>query len=163
PWEWTLATLAILSLPAWCQLAVDLLRALFRFDPITAREALSSFYAANVNLFFTLTFLAHQSLLSLDAVVRALIRRTVTHLRLLEWETAAEAEMGAAHRAPVDVYLNWAPALALALGLSVLFVRPAALPAALPILLLWASSKRVAQWLDRTPTVPGNQPSTGEV
>jgi len=87
----------------------------------------------------------------------------VTHLRLLEWETAAESEMGAPHRAPVDVYLNWAPALALALGLSVLFVRPAALPAALPILLLWASSKRVAQWLDRTPTVPGNQASTGEV
>ncbi len=29
-----------------------------------------------MNLFFTLTFLAHQTLLSLDAVVRALIRRT---------------------------------------------------------------------------------------
>jgi cyclic beta-1,2-glucan synthetase len=163
PWEWTLATLAILSLPAWCQFGVDLLRALFRFDPIAAREALSTFYAANVNLFFTLTFLAHQSLLSLDAVVRALIRRTVTHLRLLEWETAAEAEMGAANRAPVDVYLNWAPALALALLLLVLVVRPAALPAALPILLLWACSKRVAQWLDCTPTVPGNQASAGEV
>ncbi len=163
PWEWTLATLAILSLPAWSQFAVDLIRSLIRFDPIAAREGLSSFYAANVNLFFMLTFLAHQSLLSLDAVVRALIRRTVTHLRLLEWETAAEAEMGTNGRAPVDVYLNWAPALAIALGLLVLLTRPAALPAALPILLLWACSKRVAQWLDRTPTVAGNQASTADI
>ena len=140
-----------------------MLRALFRFDPIAAREALSTFYAANVNLFFMLTFLAHQALLSLDAVVRALIRRTVTHLRLLEWETAAEAEMGTTNRAPVDVYLNWAPALAIALGLLVFLVRPAALPVALPILALWACSKRVAQWLDRTPTLPANQASIGEV
>ena len=51
----------------------------------------------------------------------------------------------------VDVYLNWAPAVALGLALRSCYVRPAALPAALPILLLWACSKRVAQWLDRTP------------
>ena len=159
PWEWTLATLAILALPSWFQLAFDLVRALAKFDPIVAREAFSTFYAANVNLFFTLTFLAHQSLLSLDAVVRALIRRTVTHLRLLEWETAAEAEMGTTNRAPVDIYLNWAPALAVALGLLVFLVRPSALPAALPILLLWACSKKVAEWLDRTPAEPGHQTS----
>jgi hypothetical protein len=163
PWEWTLATLAILCLPSWCQLAFDLTRALIRFDAISAREALSSFYAANVNLFFTITFLAHQSLLSLDAVVRALVRRSVTHLRLLEWETAAEAELGTSSTAPVDTYLNWAPAVALAIGLIILLARPIALPSAIPILLLWAFSQRVAQWLDRPPVVPGNQASAGDL
>ena len=162
PWEWTVATIAILSLPAWWQFSFDLLQALIRFDGIVAREALGAFYNANVNLFFTLTFLAHQALLSLDAVMRVLVRRTFTHLRLLEWETAAEAEMGANRPAPMDLYLNWAPALAFGFGLLVLAVRPAALPAALPILLLWACSKRVAEWLDRSPTAPQNQASHRE-
>jgi hypothetical protein len=155
PWQWTVAALAIFSLPVWCQLAFDLVRALVRFDPIAAHEGLDAFYTANVNLFFTITFLAHQSLLSLDAVVRALVRRTVTHRRLLEWETAAEAEMGTQGRAPVD--------LALAVGLLVWWVRPSALTAASPILLLWASSRSVARWLDRTPTEPRNQASRSEV
>ena len=31
---------------------------------------------------------------SLDAVVRALVRHFITRERLLEWETAAEAELG---------------------------------------------------------------------
>ena len=163
PWEWTVATLCILCVPVWYQFAFDLVRALIRFDAIAGHEALDSFYTANVNLFFNLTFLAHQSLLSVDAVVRALVRRSVTHLRLLEWETAAEAEMGTAKRAPVDVYLNWASVLAVALGLLVWVVRPAALYAAVPILLLWACSKAVARWLDRTPAETRNQGSPRDV
>ena len=39
-----------------------------------------------------LAFLPHQALLVLDAVIRSLIRRFITGERLLEWETAAEAE-----------------------------------------------------------------------
>ena len=41
----------------------------------------------------TLTFLAHQALLSMDAVVRTMVRRLITRQRLLQWETAAEAEL----------------------------------------------------------------------
>ena len=47
-----------------------------------------------VNVFLTLTFLAHQALISADAVFRTFYRRLVSRQRLLEWETAAEAEMG---------------------------------------------------------------------
>ena len=63
----------------------------------------------------------------------------------------------------MDVYLNWAPALALGLGLLVLLVRPSALPAALPILLLWACSKQVAQWLDRNPLCRATRPPSADV
>ena len=59
-----------------------------------ARDGVDELFAANVNVFLTLTFLAHQMLLSLDAVVRLLVRRMVTRQRLLQWETAAEAEIG---------------------------------------------------------------------
>jgi len=49
--------------------------------------------------------LAHQTLLSLDAVVRTLVRR-ITHERMLEWETAAQAELGEGCT-PVDRYIDW--------------------------------------------------------
>jgi cyclic beta-1,2-glucan synthetase len=149
PLYWTLLTICILFLPAWSQFGLTLLRSLFEGDPIIAREGLDALYTAHVNLFFTLTFVAHQALLSLDAMIRALVRRMITHRRLLEWETAAEAELGSRGRAPADIYLNLMPALALGLGLSLLIARPRALSAALPILLLWASGKLISEWLNR--------------
>ena len=150
PSRWTVATLCILFIPAYFRFAFNLVRAAAESDWIIAREALSELYASNINLFFTLIFLAHQTMLALDAMGRALIRRTVTNQRLLEWETAAQAETGS-KRTPVDRYLDWMPVLALALGVLVLRVRPTALPAAIPVLLLWACSKEVSAWLNRSP------------
>ncbi len=162
-WEWTLVALGILFLPAWIELAANLVRALFKTEvAVAAREALSSSSAAQVNLFFTLTFLPHQTLLSLDAVVRALVRRLVTKQRLLEWETAAEAELGTRGPAPVDMYLTWMPVFSLALGILIAAVRRHSLPAALPILVLWACSKSISSWLNRAPKVR-NQTSLKDV
>ncbi|MGA8491503.1 MAG: glucoamylase family protein [Terriglobales bacterium] len=151
PVYWTLATLAILFVPTWCQFVFELIRAAIKEKSEIARDAVDALFAANINVFLTLTFLAHQMLLSLDAVVRTLVRRIVTRQRLLQWETAAEAENGASSRTTLDTYLDWTPALALGLGILVWFVRPRALPAALPILLLWASSKWLSLWLNRPP------------
>jgi len=160
PWQWTLATLCILFIPTWFQLAFNLVRAVVVFlNSTVARDAVSAFYMSNLTLFFTLIFLAHQTMLSLDAVVRALVRRFVTHRRLLEWETAAEADLNVRGRTPVDIYLNWVPVLSVALGLLVWAGRPQALPAALPILLLWACSKPVATWLNSAPAAARNQTS----
>jgi cyclic beta-1,2-glucan glucanotransferase len=153
PLHWTVAALCILFLPVWFQLVFGLVRAAVKRKQQIAREALGAFYAANVYVFLNFIFLAHQMLLSVDAVVRALVRRMVTRERLLEWETAAQAELGAKTRAPVDTYLNWMPVLAVALGVLVELVRPSALAPALPILLLWACSKPVSSWLNQ-PSVP---------
>jgi cyclic beta-1,2-glucan synthetase len=149
PGYWTLATLFILFTPAWCQFVFTLLRAVFSRKLLLAREALGTLYAANVSVFLNLTFLPHQTLLSLDAVFRAVVRHTVTRQHLLEWETAAEAELGTARRAPADSYLYWTPALAFGLGGLIWFVRPHALSAAAPLLLLWAGSQLVSTWLNR--------------
>jgi len=81
-------------------------------------------------------------------VVRTLVRRLVTRRRLLEWETAAESELSVRKRTPVDIYLDWMPALALALGALVFFTGRRAFFAALPILLLWACSKWISMWLN---------------
>jgi cyclic beta-1,2-glucan synthetase len=162
-WQWTLATLCILFLPTWVQFGINLLRALFSLNLAVARDALSAFFTANVNLLFTLIFLAHQTMLTVDAVVRALVRRFVTQDRLLEWETAAESELTPRGRTPVDVYLNGMPLLSIMLGLLVWSVRPRALPAALPILLLWACSKLVSSWLNRLPATARHQTSRKDV
>ncbi len=148
---WTIATVAILFVPTWCQFLFTLVRAAVTQKSEVARDAVDALFAENVTVFLTLTFLAHQALLSLDAVIRTLIRKAFTRRRLLEWETAAEAESGAARRAPVDMYLNWTPVVAIALGMLVWLAKPAALAAAVPILLLWACSKPVSVWLNSSP------------
>src|ERR1700724_3370635 len=53
--------------------------------------------------------------------------------------------------------------LAIMLGLLVWSVRPQALPAALPILSLWACSKLVSSWLNRPPATARNQASPKDV
>ena len=53
----------------------------------------------------------------LFAIIRSLARVFVTRRRLLEWETAAEAESGARGKATVDFYLEWTPWIASAIGM----------------------------------------------
>ncbi len=151
PWQWTAAALVILFLPTALQFAVDMVRALAHLSWNAMKGSLTGLYTASINVLFTLIFLPHQTLLALDAVGRTLTRRFVTQRRLLEWETAAEAELLRRRRGPVDIYLTWMPLLAIALGVLVWELSPRVVPAALPILALWASSKWVASWLNQPP------------
>ena len=150
PILWTVATICLLFVPAWVEFGFMLTRAILSRQLQVARAALSNLFATNFTVLLTLTLLAHQTLLSLDAVVRALVRRLVTRERMLEWETAAEAEVGE-RRTPVDRYIDWMPVLAIGLGLLLWFARPMSLVAAAPILVLWASSKGFALWLNASP------------
>ena len=152
--RWTLAAILILIIPSWFELAFGLVRAIALRKKTVALEATSAFYAGHFAVLLTLIFLAHQTLLSLDAVVRALVRRNVTRERMLEWETAAEAELGT-RSTPIDRYLDWMPFFAAAVGLLVWLVRPRSLIAAIPVLVLWAGSKVVASWLNEAPALPG--------
>jgi hypothetical protein len=158
-WSWTLATIAILFMPAWCRFVFELVRAAIKRKSGIGEDAVKALFAANVSALLSLIFLAHQMMLSIDAVLRTLVRRLVTRERLLQWETAAEAEMGARRRTPLDIYLDWTPALAFALAALVWFVRPWAIFSALPILLLWAGGKQVSRWLNRPPRVRYQAPS----
>ena len=162
PVAWTAATVAILFLPALCQLAFDFVNAAMLGKKSIVLDAWNSFLNASIANWLTVTFLAHQALLSMDAVVRTMVRRLITRQRLLQWETAAEAELAGDKRTTLDIYLNWTPALALGLFLLVWFVRTSALLSALPILLLWAFSKPVSVWLNRPPRAPRQKMSDRE-
>ena len=151
PIYWTLVTVAILFVPPFFQFVFSTVRALASGRVAPIREAFESLGASLVGVFLILIFLAHQTLLSADAVLRTLYRRVVSRERLLEWETAAEAEMGLRKKTPVDILLNWTPAVALAVGALVYYARRPAIYAAVPILFLWALAKPVSVWLNRPP------------
>ncbi|HET7206505.1 MAG TPA: glucoamylase family protein [Terriglobales bacterium] len=159
PLRWTVVTLGILFLPPYFQFVFNLVRAAAERKLRIAQAAVHGLFADNVNVFLTLTFLAHQTLISIDAVVRAQVRRIITQRRLLEWETAAEAELAIKRETPVDRYLNWTPALALVLAAWVALQRPRALPAALAILVLWGASKLLSLWLNEPPRPQRNEAS----
>jgi cyclic beta-1,2-glucan synthetase len=153
PVLWTFAAICILFVPAWVELLFGLTRAILSGQLRIAGDAFGNLFTSNFTVLLTLTLLAHQTLLSLDAVVRALVRRLVTRERLLEWETAAEAELGH-KRTAIDRYIDWTPLLAAALGVALWLTRPHALLGAAPILALWACSKPLALWLNASPVEP---------
>ncbi len=150
---WTAAALSLLALPMLFQFAGSVVRALAERKAVILRDAAHALFATCFTTLLTLVFLVHQTLLAVDAVVRAVFRRTVSRERLLEWETAAESE-AATRITPVDRYLDWLPAIAVGIIALVWRAQPSALPAALPIVLLWASSKFVSVWLNRSPIPP---------
>ena len=159
PASWTVVAIVLLFLPAWVQFAFELGRAAVLKRATIALDAWDGFLDANVSDWLTLTFLAHQALLSIDAVVRTLVRRVITRQRLLQWETAAQAELAGYKRTVLDIYLDCTPALALGLFFLIWFTHRRAVIAALPILLLWAFSKPVSMWLNRPPRAPRKQAS----
>ena len=148
--QWTIATICILCLPASAELLLGLTRALLLGSFQVARSAVGGFLENCFTVLISLALLAHQTLLSLDAIVRALVRRLITRQRLLEWETAAEAEENARCGA-IDRYLNAMPFIAIGLGFLIWLIHPAALLVASPILLLWAASRPFALWLNGLP------------
>jgi hypothetical protein len=156
---WTAATIVLLSVPALCQLAFEVSNAMVAGRLAIVADAFNSFLNASIANVLTITFLAHQALLSLDAVVRTMVRRLITRQRLLQWETAAEAELAGDKPTTLNVYLSWTPALVLVIFALLWVVNPKSILAALPVLMLWAISKPVSSWLDRPPRAPRKQVS----
>ena len=150
PKFWTLTTLGLLFLPIYFRLLFALINSLSHANWAAARDAFKDLATSHVSIFLNIAFLAHQALFAIDAIVRTIIRSTITHRSMLEWETATEAELGIRSRTPVDMYLDWVPALAIVLGLC-LYWRPEAAPWALPFIIAWCFSKAISVWINRSP------------
>ncbi len=159
---WTTLALVLLVIPSVLQLGLNLIRiAAARTGSGDPGEALSGFWHALLITFFNLILLPHQALLGLDAVVRSLVRRFVTGERLLEWETAAQAEESRSRTTPVDRYMAWVPVVALLLGTILWFVdgQHRSLYVAAPILSLWMLAHFLVLWLNRSPSSHKRRPS----
>jgi hypothetical protein len=154
PVYWTLVVLLLLMFPTFVQCSFGVVRAYLSGRKGSMGEAVSGFWHGIQLALLSLVFIPHQMLLCLDAIVRALVRQFITGERLLEWETAAEAESLSTTRTPVDRYLVLTPLVALATGLLVFVASPRhlfALLVAAPILLAWVWAPIVTVWLNTPP------------
>ncbi len=149
---WTAVTLFLMFVPTLVQLVFSVGRASFTKLPGAMRDAFSGFGQGTFISLLNLVYLPHQTLLALDAIVRSLVRSFITGQRLLEWETAAEAESNAKRRTPVDRYLALTPVVALVVGILVFLHHRESLLVALPILILWGFAGGITAWLNNSPT-----------
>jgi hypothetical protein len=153
PLYWTLVPLFLLIFPTFVQLGFAFGRAMVSEHKQSMSEAFAAFGRSALVALLNLIFLLHQTLLGIDAIVRSLVRRFVTGERLLEWETAAQAESSARRRTPVDRYLSLTPFVGIAVGALVYLFAPnkQAIYYAAPILLLWSLAGAVTAWLNKPP------------
>ena len=152
---WTLAAIAVLLLPGLAATLTDLVRkptdAPFeqhiRAVALTARTQF-------IQVLLALAWLPYEAFYCLDAIVRTLWRRLVSHRRLLEWNPSSEVErqLDATNGTdlPATYRTMWvAPALAILCWTVLPRLNAAALPIAAPILLLWLISPGIAWWISR--------------
>lgn len=153
PLYWTIVPLLLLIFPTFVQLGFAFGRSLFAERRESISEAFAAFGRGALVALLNLIFLCHQTLLGIDAIIRSLVRRFITGERLLEWETAAQAESKTSKRTPVDRYLSLTPLVGIALGALVYLVAPNkhAVFYAAPVLLLWSLASAVTAWLNKPP------------
>ncbi|MFP5229747.1 MAG: glucoamylase family protein [Acidobacteriota bacterium] len=154
---WTLVTLFLLFVPVFVQLIFGLGRAMFSEQEGAAQDVVGGFQQSLVITLLTLAFLPHQTMMAIDAIIRATVRRMITGQRLLEWETAAEAESSQRRSSAVDRYLAFTPLVAVLIGAALAIFRPVALIPAAPILILWGFENDITRWLNRPPREPRQQ------
>lgn len=159
---WTLFGLAVpflpllVNLPSWLWRILSSPTAMIR----TARDIGPGISATAGQSLLNTAFLPHQAWMLLDAVFRTLSRMFISHRRLLEWETAAAAERRLGNNlADFARFMLAAPITAIIVFILIVFVHPTALPAAVPILLLWLFAPVIAHWISQ-PSVRAEKPLT---
>jgi cyclic beta-1,2-glucan synthetase len=150
----TVAAVVLLNAGAYFDLLVSMLRLprrrLFRSY---ARTKLADFGQSHLETLACFAFLPHQTLVSVDGIVRTLVRRLVTKRNLLEWESMAQADLTAGRGSSlVRSYLVLTPVAAC---LILVVVRAAGHElGALPLVTagVWMISPWIASWMDRQPS-----------
>jgi cyclic beta-1,2-glucan synthetase len=162
PARWTIAALALLLIPSYVQGGLALLSQWNSPQKLAGvKQVVDDFVTSQINVLVFLAFLPHQTLVTLDAIIRTVFRLTVSRRKLLEWETAAQSEVEKKRKTPVDVYLQLTPLLSLLIAAALFYFRPSALLIAAPILVLWFFAKSAAKFLDR-PVRPGRSEIKGK-
>ncbi|HVS88329.1 MAG TPA: glucoamylase family protein [Candidatus Acidoferrum sp.] len=157
PWVWTRFILATIAIPALLPFLVGLNPRRKGISKRSYLRAVLSDLALGASQFgLTLTFLAYQTWLMSDAILRTLARLFVTHRNLLEWVTAAQSKfladskLSAIYRRMAGgVFFVVVAVVALALE------RRHAWVVAGPFILLWAAAPAVARWISLPPQFHG--------
>ena len=159
-WVWTTFILTTVAIPA-------LLASLIGFTPphrgiskrAYFRAALTDLSVGASQIGITVTLLASQTWLMLDAILRTVARMFVTHRRLLEWVTATQTKSGG-DLTLSGVYTRMAGGVVLAVAVLAMVAveRHPARAVALPFIVLWIAAPAVARWISRPPRRTGVEP-----
>ena len=151
PVVWTILALLVLAFPVYAHVTTSLLMHP-RGIPWTSHfwSVWGDVVTNTAQVALSITFLAHQSYLMVDAIVRTAYRKLISKMRLLEWVTAAQAEKASKHDRKAYLRFMWPAELIVGATLAlILYLRPQALPVAASFLLLWALAPLVAHWISR--------------
>jgi cellobiose phosphorylase len=150
-WLWTLLLVCILLIPSAGAVGLELFR---KPGDVLLRDHLAYMMHQTRRhmhqILFTIVCLPYEAFYSLDAIVRTSWRMLVSHKRLLEWNPFQNP----AHHTLYDQAESWksmwiAPVLSAAILTSLAVLRPDALLAALPVLILWFASPSITWWISR--------------
>jgi cellobiose phosphorylase len=154
-----LLVLTIITLPAWLSAAVELFRKPREVSlALHLRGLVGSSGRQFGQVLLSFVFLPYDAFISLDAIGRTLVRLLFTRKRLLEWQTASDAERTALS-GPVGFYATmWiAPVVTLACGSFLALTQPSQLSVPALILGLWLVSPWIA-WRISQPIEPSAVP-----
>ncbi|MCL2899361.1 GH36-type glycosyl hydrolase domain-containing protein [Brenneria tiliae] len=157
-WKGLAMVLLVLAFPACLPAFWDVIsrcwRGLTREQPLKQshpfRHLFSDLKLAFMQVFLSLAFLADHSWRSLDALIRTMVRLTITRRHLLEWTTAAQSG-----RRPRLTLTGFYRQMVGGLLLSVAVVgcslaaAPGNWPLWLPLALLWLAAPALALWVSR--------------
>lgn len=142
PAFWTFIIVLVLLTPAICVLLGNFLhQTLLKFSWI---EIGKSFVKGLVGI----ALLPHEAYLALDAMLRVLWRRTISHQHLLEWATAEQISPKRAHQRFLRRLsaVSW---FGIAILVVTYFLNPTALPYAIPFCVAWIFNPLLVYFLDR--------------
>ena len=151
PFVWTAIALLVLAFPIYA----PFIDAVIRQPPDTVsssylRHAWEDVKINALQTGLSVVFLAHQSLVMVDAIVRTLWRLFVSRKHLLEWVTAHQAEQGA-HDVPPSLWFSMAWSGVALVAVSV--AEPLAVLVALPFAAAWLLAPWMARFVSR-PVAP---------
>jgi cyclic beta-1,2-glucan synthetase len=157
PLIWTAFIVTIIALPALLMVSTAIVPRRAGIDLRSHLWALrNDVWLAASQIVLLITILAHQAWLMLDAIARTLFRLCVSRRDLLQWVTAAQANLSP-RLSPASAYGHMWGAIALASAAAVLVARlhPAAAGVAAPFVLLWLASPAIVAWISASPPISG--------
>lgn len=150
-WFWTASIFGILLIPSLITSFMDLLK---KPDDVVATQHLTgatrSAGRSVTQAIFVLLCLPHEAFYSVAAILQTLWRMLVSGRGLLEWNPSGEADRSSR----TDLAGSWrnmwiAPVIASAAACYLLYSRPVALLAAMPVLCLWFVSPLITWWISK--------------
>ncbi len=153
PLIFTLFILIEVCFPIYAQLQLNLLTPSPGHSWISHLSGVWDDFRTNTEkVLLALVFLASQAHSKADAVVRTVYRKRISHKDLLEWTTAAATEReGPDNLSFLMRSMRTALLLPVVVTSLVVWLRPDALPVALPFLIAWALAPIIAQRIGRSP------------